>query len=409
MLPGPAPINRLGADSGEPTPRSGEGGVGADRRTCQVLVTRIGSACPAPGRSSATGGIRRGDGGSAMLLADRKNRAWVVLTGALAVAAVAWYAAECARAGRTLGGGSRPGLAFGVAGGLICLFELLLWPRKALRRWGQTFRMGPTQAWMRAHIWLGLLSVPLLVMHGGIFPWGGPLSTWLMALFLVVIASGVWGLAMQQVLPRRMLEEVPGETIASQIDYVRAQLRGEGARIVYATCRPSGGGAAAEADANGAGPAGADGEALSGFRVPGKARPARARLVPEPVPGSEPLVALFRDKIAPYLCPGPLFEYYRTEPRTRPARPPKATEPRRPPLGDAKVAAMIFEGVRYELDPRAHPAVAALEALCDQRRQFDRQARLQRWLHNWLAVHLPLSVALIVLMLVHAVVALKYL
>jgi len=37
-----------------------------------------------------------------------------------------------------------------------------------------------------------------------------------------------------------------------------------------------------------------------------------------------------------------------------------------------------------------------------------RQARLHRWLHAWLLVHVPLSIALILLGAVHAVVALRY-
>ena len=335
-----------------------------------------------------------------MLLADRRNRPWVLSTLVIAIAAVAWYSVACLGAGRRLGGGSLPGLVFGVVGGLICLFEMMLWPRKALRRWGQTFRLGRTLTWMRAHIWLGLLSLPLLVMHGGLYPWGGTLSTGLMVLFLIVIASGVWGLALQQVLPGRMLVDVPGETIYSQIDFVRAQLRGEGARIVLATC--------GEPDAPEPLSAG-DGPFLYGFPVAGKARPARVRVDAVAVDGAGPLLDLFRSKIAPYLCPDPLFDYYRSDPRSRPARSPKLDGPRRSPLHDPKTATMIFEGVKIDLDPRAHPAVDALAELCDQRRQFDRQARLHVWLHNWLAVHLPLSAALILLMIVHAVVALKYL
>ena len=60
------------------------------------------------------------------------------------------------------------------------------------------------------------------------------------------------------------------------------------------------------------------------------------------------------------------------------------------------------------LDPRAHEAVAALENLCDQRRQFDHQAKLHCRLHNWLWVHLPLSLALIILMFVHIYKTLQY-
>ena len=46
--------------------------------------------------------------------------------------------------------------------------------------------------------------------------------------------------------------------------------------------------------------------------------------------------------------------------------------------------------------------------MCEQRRQLYNQARIQYWLHNWLWFHLPLSVALIVLMFVHVIYAIEY-
>ena len=69
---------------------------------------------------------------------------------------------------------------------------------------------------MFLHIWLGLLSLPLVFGHSG-FIYGrllvdsvttsaGLLSMAVMTLYLLVIASGVWGLAMQQVIPQKMLE-----------------------------------------------------------------------------------------------------------------------------------------------------------------------------------------------------------
>ena len=76
---------------------------------------------------------------------------------------------------------------------------------------------------MRAHIWLGLWAVPLIVLHSGL-QLGGRLSIVLMVLFIVVIISGIFGLLLQQVLPRVMLRRVPAETIYSQIDHVAEQL-----------------------------------------------------------------------------------------------------------------------------------------------------------------------------------------
>jgi hypothetical protein len=77
-------------------------------------------------------------------------------------------------------------------------------------------------------------------------------------------------------------------------------------------------------------------------------------------------------------------------------------------LQSAIRAAVFFRDIKTRLDPAAHDAVDSLQGMCDQRRQFDHQARIHFWLHNWLWIHLPLSVALIVLMFWHIVVALKY-
>jgi hypothetical protein len=328
-----------------------------------------------------------------MLVWDRKNRLWIASMALLFVAAAAWYTFDCVQTGRLLGGRSRPGFWFGIVGGLICGFEMLLWPRKALRRWGQMFPLGRTQGWMRAHVWLGLLSLPLLLMHGGIYHWGGMLSWLVMILFLGVIASGIWGCVMQQVLPRRMFAEVPAETIVSQIDFVRAQLRDEAARLVLATCGP-----VAEPVVR-----------FAGITVPGKARVTVVQEAAAPVPNSRPLLDLFKGFVEPYLCPDALYDRYANGDHAPGASYPRVQEARRSPLRNATAAALTFEAVKLQLRPEAHEAVDRLARLCDQRRQFEKQVRLQAWLHNWMAIHLPLSVALIIVMVVHAIVALRYL
>ncbi|MFX7663247.1 hypothetical protein ABTJ72_18785, partial [Acinetobacter baumannii] len=67
-------------------------------------------------------------------------------------------------------GSTAIGFGWGVVAAGIILFEMLLWPRKLLRSW----RIGRVQTWMRAHIWLGLLVLPLALCHSG-FRLGGPL------------------------------------------------------------------------------------------------------------------------------------------------------------------------------------------------------------------------------------------
>jgi hypothetical protein len=182
-------------------------------------------------------------------------------------------------------------------------------------------------------------------------------------------------------------------------------LRDEAARLVLATC----GQPAAEAVAEAAAPSPGGPALVAGIPVPGKARGPAVRVAAEPVPESGPLLELFRDLVAPYLCPDALYACYADGKHQGNGSYPRVQEPRCTPLADATSAALTFEAVKLRLDPRAHQAVDALARLCDQRRQFEKQVRLHVWLHNWMSIHLPLSVALIILMVVHAIVALRYL
>jgi hypothetical protein len=49
-----------------------------------------------------------------------------------------------------------------------------------------------------------------------------------------------------------------------------------------------------------------------------------------------------------------------------------------------------------------------MEELCERRRQLNVQRRLHFWLHNWLWLHLPLSLALLALLVGHVFWALRY-
>jgi hypothetical protein len=313
-----------------------------------------------------------------------EHRPWFLGIVAVSIAAAGWYGVEGYRTGQWPGGSSGPGFAFGVAGGLIIVFEMLLWVRKKFR----VVRIGRAKLWMKAHIWLGLLCLPLLVLHSGFHWWNLALSGILMAVFFIVIGSGIWGLALQQVLPTIMLDEIPAETIYSQIDYIRGQLLAEAGRLVRITC---GQGDRGLTMADGTALSQADqtflviGAVRSAGRVQGKVLQTRTQAMS--VLGSEPLLLFFEEHIVPFF---------------------QARKVAHLPLGSSKQAAAMFRELKTLLDPDAHGVVDTLESLCDQRRQFARQARLHFWLHAWLSVHLPLSVALLVLMIIHVVYALKY-
>jgi hypothetical protein len=328
------------------------------------------------------------------VLIDRQHlpehRAWIAFVILATAAAVAWFVYHGVQMGRVPGGSSAPGLVFGIAGGVIMLFELLLWPRKHLRVW----RVGMVKTWLRAHIWLGLLTVPLILLHSG-FSWGGPLTTVLAALFIAVIASGIFGLVMQQWLPSLMLSELPAETIVSQIDSVSQNLCEDAEQLVAAICgvEPDEvaawrGAEIAAPSAEQEGPSGPRYVTIGAVRQVGsvQGRVLQTQVIAE-VPGSAPLETAFKSEIGPFLWEG---------------------GNRSSLLADGGKAANYFRELRTALAPEAHSAVAALENYCDQRRQFDRQRRLHRWLHGWLLIHLPLSILLILLMFVHIYAALKY-
>jgi len=324
-----------------------------------------------------------------VVLVDRKrlkeHLPWIIFALIVLGAATGWLILTRLGSADWPGGSSWPGFVFGIVGGLIILFEFLLWPRKLKRTW----RVLPVRTWMRAHIWLGLLCFPLLIYHSG-FLLGGPLSTVLMILLTIVIASGIWGLVLQQVLPRYMFEQLPAETIYSQIDSIASQLSREAERLVLATCGPLPGEKMPSreikemVDAAGVGYL-TVGAVRSAGRVQGKVL--QTRVPSQPVPEAEPLRQFFRGVVEPYLTNGAKSSSM---------------------LRSSKRASVLFQDVCGRLPAAAHEAAHTLESLCEQRRQLDVQRRLHFWLHSWLSIHLPLSVALVVLMFVHVFVALKY-
>lgn len=322
------------------------------------------------------------------MLLDRQNlaahRPWIIAVAAATLASGAWYFLTAAAAPRWPGGASLPGLVLGTIAALLIVFEFLLWPRKKLR-W---LRVGRAQTWLRAHIWLGLLVGPLAVLHSG-FRFGGLLSTVLMVLLLVVLASGVFGLAMQQWIPRRLLRDVPAETIYSQIEYIADQYAADAQRLVEAVC-----GAADDAADDDTPSAILPGDhsghlVIGQLRTVGRVQGKALRTIErgKAIRNADLLIAAQREVVGPYLRDGAKTASL---------------------AADAARASDFFRDLRARLDPAVHPVVDSLEEWCDYRRQFDLQARLHWWLHSWLCVHLPLSLALLLVLAVHIVAALRY-
>ena len=77
-------------------------------------------------------------------------------------------------------------------------------------------------------------------------------------------------------------------------------------------------------------------------------------------------------------------------------------------LNSSSKAAVVFAQLRTRVPDSLHHVVDDLQAICEERRQLRVQTGLHYWLHAWLLVHVPLSIALLLLSAAHAVLALRY-
>jgi hypothetical protein len=272
---------------------------------------------------------------------DHTHRKWLAASLIILGVATAVYIPYALHAPSGPSGGSAIGLTFGIVGSVFMVFAGLLAGRKKFPVW----RLGRAQTWMRGHLWLGLLSLPIIFFNAG-FRFGGPLTSVLMVLLIIVVASGIFGALLQHYLPAVMTVQVPSETIFEQIDHVRAQFVADADGVV----------AGAESTASGE-------------------------------EGSAPLASFYQREMRPFL-------------QSHGARHQLLSNPER--------AHSTFEGLRMLLPAEVQEATRRLEQICEEERQLRRQSLLHHWLHGWLMLHIPLSFALLLLGCVHAIVALRY-
>jgi hypothetical protein len=289
----------------------------------------------------------------------------------LAVAAVV-YVIQSTQSPQGAGGGNRLGLLYGSIGFAFMLFAGLLGLRKKFPVW----RVGRAQTWMRAHLWLGFLSFPLILFHGG-FHFGGLLTRVLMWLFIFVFVSGVLGAALQHFMPRLHTTRIPMETIYEEIDHVRRQLSDEAERLVEESCAALEGNVATATERQRAVAAGAganwDVTVAGGLQVDEQASAEMRRFL--------------RDDLQPYL---------------------QAAGARGGRLGKPALARALFQQLRLLFPPDLHSNIDDLENICEEKHQLDEQSRLHKILHGWLLVHIPLSYALLLLGAWHAIIALRF-
>jgi len=294
---------------------------------------------------------------------DRTHKTWLIASLVILGASLVLFSVYRVPPGTGSMGGTAAGVAFGSAGFAFMIFAALLGARKRV----PVYRFGRAQTWMRGHLWLGLLSLPIILFHSG-FRYGHGLTAWLMTLLIVVVVSGVFGAALQHYMPRVMSREVTMETIYEEIGHVRAQLLEEAEELIK---QASGG----------------ERNAAVGGIEPGSAVPAAAAPSVAVMDDTAPLQNFFEQELKPFL----------EKPGVRGSA-----------LGDAAQARSAFAQLRTLVPASLHTTIEDLEGICEEERQLTLQSHLHLWLHGWLLLHIPLSLALILLGAVHAVMALRY-
>jgi hypothetical protein len=289
---------------------------------------------------------------------DRTHTSWLVASFAILGGSLLVYSFERVPATKGSMGGTPAGLAFGSAGFAFMIFAALLGARKRV----PVYRFGRAQTWMRGHLWLGLLSLPVILFHSG-FRYGHGLTAWLMTLLIIVVFSGLFGAALQHYMPRVMTREVTMETIYEEIGHVRAQLLEEAEELM----KPSAGG-----DKNAPADSAESGRVETAIAV---------------VDETAPLRDFYEQELKPFL---------------------EKPSERGSPLGDEAQASSAFAQLRTLVPASMHMTIKDLEDICEEERQLTLQSRLHVWLHGWLLLHIPLSLALILLGAIHAVMALRF-
>jgi hypothetical protein len=311
----------------------------------------------------------------------RDSRGWIILSLLTLLICTGWYFVYAATSPQGASGGSWQGLTFGGIGTAIILFAWAL----TVRKWRRSARWGKAYSWLQGHVYLSIVSYPVILYHAG-FHWGGPLTRVLMWAFTICYFSGILVLLFQQIVPRLLLSEVPLETIYEQIDHVSRRNLAAADELVAVN-------------------------AMVAVAVPdlGEDEFQTTRAPRGPVrSGPAELQRFYDDLVRPFLAQG-LGPADRGKRAAVIASWGSALRQAILPRRITAPTTQEFADFRRQTTETLAPVIDALEGYTEERRQFALQKRMQHLLHGWLLLHVPASWIMIVLMPLHAIMAVRYL
>jgi hypothetical protein len=89
--------------------------------------------------------------------------------------------------------------------GFLCLLLLLVLALYILRENIYSYRIGSRQSWLQSHVYIGIISLALLLMHAS-FNFTGTFSTFLLMLYLLTVISGVIGSLIYKSVPLSLVK-----------------------------------------------------------------------------------------------------------------------------------------------------------------------------------------------------------
>jgi hypothetical protein len=317
--------------------------------------------------------------GGTQVLIDASHKRLVLHTVAATVVLIAVYGVSHSSSPEGMTGRSTLGIWYGLIGfAFVVIAGLLALLKKAPAWWW----IGRRREWLKAHIWLGLLSVVVLLCHSG-FRLGGLVEQLLWLAFGLTVGTGLLGVLLQQFVPRMMTARFSWEAPYDQIPQVVMRLQQEADQILDQVWQDQITGASLASQDSRV-------DVAAGSR-PAGGSPSTNRIGPSSQTGlgaKEQLQEFYDRQVRPFLSQS----FQRGALLANPLRAEAAFAALRALPGLAQVKHLLTD----------------LEQLCEERRQLAEQERLHHLLHAWLLVHVPASVALLALGVAHAVAAVYF-
>ena len=225
---------------------------------------------------------------------------------------------------------------------LACLFVLIL---IGVRRRIPALPLGTASTWLQVHLYTGIFASAIYFLHVPHLIADGWIEGTLSIVFLVVTASGFYGIYASRTLPKR-LTNVPGESRFDQLSWHRDQVETRANELLESVGNPS----------------------------------------------SNRVLQSFYQR---YLDP-----YFGTRPRIHDLVIPNGIRRR-------QLLSGLKELDRY-LEEEGRLISGKLSALVRKRDDLDYQFALQLRLRSWVMFHSFLSVLLVILAIIHAILALSF-